>query len=385
MKNNNTILKTLIIGFISLSIPTGCNPITSPSTELVMNDEKTTVLDYVLPINHYFKTQSVQSEHQNLVDQLIQDFENDLKNDTLDGYYQIPDFSIKLLSGSEGSYFNSEQDLSQAASSEASFAQALVINADQSTQIFKGQFTNERFYFPGTNSLTSDNTTYLITLDDALQTQVYSGQLLAQSEGSYLTSPDDTSIDPGSLPKANLPVNLPQPSPISSPSATQKPENSNSPTPGVEVPLTSTPETIVPEVPTGTPADNPSPEPTNSSDDPRKIPKDCPPPPPGAPPFRDGKCPPPPPGPKPPPGKRPPGPKPPPPPPNKNSPQYKQRAKKFDKALQRHKRHFTPFSKRVKSFKLKPPPPPPRRRPPPPGRNDGSSDSRKKPPPPKQK
>jgi hypothetical protein len=168
---------------------------------------------YVMQVAATFKVQAVDDLHTQLIQSNVADFEKDLAEGQLDDYYKLPDFSIQLLAHSEGSYFTSPGNLNEFVNNEAAFARALVIYPDQSYDIFKGQFANQRFYFSGSESLSLDNTSYLITLDQNLNTRVVTGQLQVQSK--TLTS-SATPLE------SSAPVVLPSPAilPTATPSAT---------------------------------------------------------------------------------------------------------------------------------------------------------------------
>lgn len=149
-----------------------------------------------------FGTQSLSAEHEAILKQALEDFVSDMSQGKTEEYFQEPDFSVKLLAGSEGSYFQSADALASLTNEAASYAIALVIYGDQTYDLYKGQLANQNFYFSGTDSLPEDNTTYLVTLDQNLQPQVFSGNLTPFSVQSESASPTPTpSPDTSSTPQ----------------------------------------------------------------------------------------------------------------------------------------------------------------------------------------
>ncbi len=159
-----------------------------------------------------FRTQSLSSTHEALLKQAVLQFEQDMAQNKTDSYFQDPGFSIKLLAGSEGSYFQSPELLA----SLTGYAMALVIYPDQSSDVFKGRLVDSNFYFTGSETLPETNTTYLITLDGNLKSQVFSGSLTPFSIQSEASPSPQTSSSPTPLPSASvLQVSDPSASPLS--------------------------------------------------------------------------------------------------------------------------------------------------------------------------
>lgn len=147
------------------------------------------VADYLLKVSESFSTQAIDTEHQTEVKAQVKAFEADLASGQVDAYYQNPSFSILLAAGSEGSFFNSKEGIEKIGKSGAVFARVVVFDPGQPAKSFSGQFSNGRFYFAGQNQAVFSplNTAYLISLDLNLDTEVFKGQLVAGSEGSFIT------------------------------------------------------------------------------------------------------------------------------------------------------------------------------------------------------
>lgn len=142
-----------------------------------------------------FSTKAIEASHEVLLQESISAFLKDLEAGNTDDYYKAPEFSVQLFAGSEGGYFQSPDLIESFSNSLATYAQALVIYEDQSYDVFKGQYTDQKFYFNGADSLPEINTTYLINLDNELQPQVYTGTLLpfsVQAEATSDLSPESS-------------------------------------------------------------------------------------------------------------------------------------------------------------------------------------------------
>lgn len=160
-----------------------------------------------------FSTQALDSTQENLLQEVVSDFVSDMENGNTDDYYNQPNFSIQLFAGSEGGYFQSPDILAAFTNSVATYAQALVVYPDQSYDVFKGQYSDQKFYFSGADTLPEDNTTYLITLDSDLQPQVFSGNLVPFSVAS----------DSGDAEVSPSPTPTPEPTPSSTSTPYQRP------------------------------------------------------------------------------------------------------------------------------------------------------------------
>ncbi|PIQ23721.1 hypothetical protein COW36_20285 [bacterium (Candidatus Blackallbacteria) CG17_big_fil_post_rev_8_21_14_2_50_48_46] len=212
---------------VSGSLLCGCTPlviqITNPSTQTsstAVAAKSGAISGYLMKVSAVFKVQALDDQHTQLLQENVKGFESDLKSGKLDDYYRLPEFSVKLLAHSEGSYFTSPDNLNELSNTSASFARALVIYPDQSYDIFKGQFANQRFYFAGAETLPAENTSYLITLDNNFQTRVVTGQMEGQSESAEPLA----SAKPTALPS-------PEPLPLASPSPEASPNPAASPPP----------------------------------------------------------------------------------------------------------------------------------------------------------
>lgn len=205
---------------------------TTPASNTPAQTQENVIEQYLMNLSTSFTIQSIQTEHEDKVATLVKSFESDLESGNMEDYYDTPGFSIKLLAGSEGNFltdaasnsqllagsegnfFNTNVDLSQTVSSEASFAQALVIYDDQTSATFKGQLVGQTFYFAGDENITSANTTYLVTLDQDLQSQVLQGELI----NNVTIETPAASASPTATPTATP---TPTPSPTATPSASE--------------------------------------------------------------------------------------------------------------------------------------------------------------------
>lgn len=163
---------------------------------------------FVMRLQDRFRVQAVDESHQLILKAVITQFQSDLVNGKTDDYYQSPSFSIKLLAGSEGSYFHTGETLARVTSLLEGYALALVIYPDQSFDVYKGQLSNGAFYFNGASTLPENKTTYLIGLNPDLETQVLTGSLTPFQLQSVETSATPT---PTATPSA-APTPLPSPS-----------------------------------------------------------------------------------------------------------------------------------------------------------------------------
>ncbi len=149
-------------------LPATPQPVASAAAENSLNS-------YVLRVTGFFKAQSLDSAAAVILQEQISDFESELSSGYLEAYEGLPDFSVELLAHSEGSFFQTPS--TDGAATQLNFARALVIYPDQSYDVFKGQYSEQRFYFSGADTLPAGNTTYLIMLGQDLKPQVLSGQL----------------------------------------------------------------------------------------------------------------------------------------------------------------------------------------------------------------
>lgn len=217
-----------IVGPLSGSVSGPVNPGSTQTGSQSLNNKQ--ISGYMMRVAATFKVQAVNDLHAQLIQANVKDFENDLSQGQLDDYYKLPDFSIQLLAHSEGSYFSAPENLSDFTNNNAAFARALVIYPDQSYDIFKGQFANQRFYFSGAESLPANNTSYLITLDSELKTRVVTGQLEGQSASATTTKTPTPAASPVILPTPEV-LPLPSTSPSASPSTlpSSSPASANPP------------------------------------------------------------------------------------------------------------------------------------------------------------
>ncbi|PKL74240.1 MAG: hypothetical protein CVV27_21525, partial [Candidatus Melainabacteria bacterium HGW-Melainabacteria-1] len=144
-------------------------------------------------IKQAFSTQEISAEHSELLKTAVTEFVEDMAQSRTESYFQQPDFSIQLLAGSEGSYFQSSEQLLGLHSQIATYAMALVVDADGYNALFKGQVIDGKFFFSGSDGLPENNSTYLITLDSELAPQVFSGSLQAFSVQAEATPGPATS------------------------------------------------------------------------------------------------------------------------------------------------------------------------------------------------
>ncbi|MEZ0371800.1 MAG: hypothetical protein ACAI44_22100 [Candidatus Sericytochromatia bacterium] len=195
----------VLLALFTLSCNLACSlPAHQAPLEAVLSEDPQTVADYRMLVKESFAIKAVDELHQQAVDEARKAFEADLQLGQTDVYYQLPSFSVLLAAGSEGSFFK-PAEITKIENTGAVFAMAVVFNPapppppagaapppgppPKNPQIFRGQFSNQRFHFAGKYLITSENTTYLITLNSNLETQVLKGQLAAGSEGSFFAPP----------------------------------------------------------------------------------------------------------------------------------------------------------------------------------------------------
>lgn len=216
-----TSLKMILLGLLLAqlgscqNVPVTRNAQSSPSPSASVTTANKTVNAYLLPLQEHFhiagfNTQDLTSDQQTLVAKAVTEFESDMANGNTESYFKSPDFSIKLLAGSEGSYFQSSELLTQLTNQAATFALALVVYADNTSDVFKGQLIDQTFYFDGAEGIPEQNTTYLVALDQNLAPQVFTGALkpfsIASVEASPTPTPTPSSIaTPTPTPLAILP------------------------------------------------------------------------------------------------------------------------------------------------------------------------------------
>lgn len=187
MKSGRNIIAAAIALFLSSCAMPQINGINQPSSQTMVQSLKVFFFQ-----SAGFSLASVDAEDQSLIEQAIVDFEQDIDNDKLDSYSTQPyQFSIQLLSGSEGNHFLSTEDLSSI-SSERQPAQAVVIDQQKKATIFKGEFENSQFFSAQTPTITSNNKTYILTLDQNSEVQAFQGKLLAGTDGNHISTTEVT-------------------------------------------------------------------------------------------------------------------------------------------------------------------------------------------------
>lgn len=173
-------LSALVV--ISLSLSSCGMPGTSPApnaASLAVN----AVQDYPFEVSAGFQIASVDSADQSVVDTAKTSFEADLKAGRTGDYQRDKDFSIHLLSGSEGNYFTSDEFIQN--SVQQVLATLVVVQNGAAPQIFKGQFDNQRFVFadPGDQfALDTRTKAYLLTAGSDFSIQTYKGELVPESQ-----------------------------------------------------------------------------------------------------------------------------------------------------------------------------------------------------------
>lgn len=128
----------------------------------------------------------IEAADQTFVDQARDAFAADLQAGNMDLYRRDRSFSLQLLAGSEGSYLLPGEIFS----STADTLLATLVIVDQSARVFKGEFQDNQFYFADPSQqlqLAGSQRAYLLTADSAARIQTVRGELLAGSEGSYIT------------------------------------------------------------------------------------------------------------------------------------------------------------------------------------------------------
>ncbi|PKL75532.1 MAG: hypothetical protein CVV27_14885 [Candidatus Melainabacteria bacterium HGW-Melainabacteria-1] len=140
-------------------------------------------LAYAFEVMAGFRLASVDEGDQDLIALAQAAFEADLKAGRTAEYQRDKDFSIHLLSGSEGNYFTSPEFLQN--SLEQVLATLVVVDVNQQAQIFKGQFDSPRFVFadPSEQFGVAERTkAYLLTAGTNFEVQTYKGELVPESE-----------------------------------------------------------------------------------------------------------------------------------------------------------------------------------------------------------
>lgn len=213
----------------------GKNPQSAPTADF----DKVPVGDYVMPVASAFGIQSLSQPVPPAVESEKKQLLADFKSGLLNPYYRVPAFSVlmanpvqdshlaagsegsaltgsvqsplsagsegsaassederKLAAGSEGSavvfsgeqqialstqgsYFSLADRLNQVPPAEASFARAVVLEANRPAKVYQGQFKLGRFYFPGLVDIAAGNTTYLLALNADLKVEIFVGRLQA--------------------------------------------------------------------------------------------------------------------------------------------------------------------------------------------------------------
>lgn len=159
------------------------------------------VEDYPFEVSAGFEIASVDSADQSVVDNAKTSFEADLKAGRTGDYQRDKDFSIHLLSGSEGNYFTSEEFIQN--SVQQVLATLVVVQDGAAPQIFKGQFENQRFVFadPGDQfALDSRTKAYLLTAGSDFSIQTYKGELVPEAQvAAGNTAPSAAAVESGTV------------------------------------------------------------------------------------------------------------------------------------------------------------------------------------------
>lgn len=175
-------LSALVILPLSLS---SCSQISNtPPTLASLNTLNSSILEsYNFEVSAGFQLASVDDSDKDLIEQVKQKFASDLKAGLTDDYQRDKDFTIHLLSGSEGNYFTSPEFLQN--SLQSVLATLVVMDANNQAEIFKGQFDNQRFVFADPSEqfdLTERTKAYLLTAGSNFDIQTYKGELVPDSE-----------------------------------------------------------------------------------------------------------------------------------------------------------------------------------------------------------
>jgi hypothetical protein len=153
--------------------------------------------NYLFQVQTGFQVAAVDTADQAIVEAARLAFEADLKAGKLDSYQQNKHFSIQLLAGSEGNYFNSPeliQSLNQRV-----LATLVVMLPEQKSAIFKGEFENQRFYFADPSqqlALSTASKAYLMTADQNFAIKTVQGEILPDSQANSPTDAPASSPAP---------------------------------------------------------------------------------------------------------------------------------------------------------------------------------------------
>ncbi|HEY9840838.1 MAG: hypothetical protein ACAI44_22560 [Candidatus Sericytochromatia bacterium] len=161
---------------------TGCNP-PALSNRSLLQANQTGAHDFDFEVMAGFRLASVDDSDKEVIEKARQSFEADLRSGRTTDYQRDEDFSIHLLSGSEGNYFTSSE-LVQSTVSQV-LATLVVVDANQQAQVFKGQYDSPRFVFadPSEQFALSERTkAYLLTADGSFEIQTYKGELVPEDE-----------------------------------------------------------------------------------------------------------------------------------------------------------------------------------------------------------
>ncbi|HEY9841304.1 MAG TPA: hypothetical protein V6D23_12665 [Candidatus Obscuribacterales bacterium] len=171
------------------SVSASVKPSASPDSGSKSLNTYTLELKELFKISSEFSTQDVSSAHKEIIAEAEAAFIDDMAEKRTADYFNEPDFAIKLLAGSEGSYFQTSEALSKFTSEALSYAMAVVIGSDGTSLTYKGQLIDQTFYFDGADSLPENNTAYLITLTENLDSHVMTGSLKPFSVQAETASP----------------------------------------------------------------------------------------------------------------------------------------------------------------------------------------------------
>lgn len=200
-------LRRLTIALIIPLCLSACSGTSLPGSTQAARVAATAMDTYDFEVSAGFVIASVDESDKELIDDVKSDFEKDLRAGRTEDYVRDKDFSVQLLSGSEGNYFTSPEFLQGTVNQVLA---TLVVIDGEHAGIFKGQFDAPRFVFADPDeefSLDDRTKAYLLTADGSFAVQTYKGELVPDSELDDDADSQDAGDD--SAAAANEPANEP--------------------------------------------------------------------------------------------------------------------------------------------------------------------------------
>ena len=170
---------------IALRIPlclSACNGTSLPGSTQAALLSSAAMNEYDFELSAGFVIASVDESDKALIDGVSKDFEADLRAGRTEDYVRDKDFSVQLLSGSEGNYFTSPEFLQGTVNQVLA---TLVVIDGEHAGVFKGQFDAPRFVFADPDeefSLDDRTKASLLTADGSFAVQTYKGELVPDSD-----------------------------------------------------------------------------------------------------------------------------------------------------------------------------------------------------------